>query len=95
MFPDLMSHNPASHLVWWVAAGLFGMLVLFALVELLDWLHDRLHDRLHPGPKDEDEPADWALRAPDDPVRRRYVHRLAPFLGNVRDHRPNAPPGDR
>ena len=91
MFPDLFSHNPASHLVWWVAAGLFGTLALFALVELFDWLRGLLH----PGRADQEGHDEWAMREPENPVRRRFYHRLAPFLGNIRDHRPNVPPSGR
>ena len=90
MLPDLFAHNPASHLVWWVAAGLFGMLVLFLVVELLDWLRDKLRRQVVEG----EDGVEWGMHEPETTLRRRFYQRLVPILHYVHESRPKHPERD-
>jgi membrane protein implicated in regulation of membrane protease activity len=90
----LLAPNPASHLVWWVAAVLFGLLAVFALVELRDWLHDRLRRRSAAEDEltgDREDGERWVLREPDTELRRRTRHRVEPHRRTWHEDRPNAP----
>ena len=97
MFFALLAPNPASHLVWWVAAGLFGLLAVFALVELRDWLYDRLRRRSAAEDElagDREDGERWVLREPDTELRRRAFRRVEAHRRTWHEDRPN-PPRDR
>ena len=95
MFFALLAPNPASHLVWWVAAGIFGVLALIAVVELLDWLRGlarryAAEDDEAPAPEAEDAER-WVLREPDTELRRRAFRRVEAHRRTWHEDRPNAP----
>jgi hypothetical protein len=86
MFPDLFAENPASHLIWMVALGMFGVLAVILLVEMYDWVRGQVR-RLAGG--EEERPADseerWVLREPDTELRRRYHRHLEPDRRTLED----------
>lgn len=98
MFPELFDPNPASHLILWVAAVLFGVLAVIAVVELLDWLRGlarryAAEDDEAPAPAAEDAER-WVLREPDTELRRRSFRRVEAHRRTWHEDRPN-PPRDR
>ena len=94
MFPDLFAENPASHLIWVVALGIFGVLGVILVVELYDWVRGRLLGLLRReeetvvAPEDEEH---WVLREPDSELRRRSYRRIETHRRSWHEGRPNDP----
>lgn len=88
MFPDLFAENPASHLIWLVALGIFAVLGVILLVEVYDWVRGRLLGLWRRGGEAAAAPEGderWVLREPDTELRRRYHRHLEPDRRSLED----------
>jgi hypothetical protein len=98
MFPDLFAENPASHLIWVVALGIFAVLGVIVLVEVYDWVRGRLLGLWRRGEARAAAPEGderWMLREPDGELRRRHHRRLEPDRRTWEDGSPNRDAGRR